>query len=278
MINVVGLGKMGCKIADALSSLDDKYDAYKVDVGLTKTKRTRAMPEQKTPEKYEQKCPSMAYFLKQARGESYFFVDGAEPISAASLRVIEAMDHRNTTVFYIQPDYEHMGGDVERNERVVFHVLQEYARSGAVSDIFLLNKVKLEEALGEISPYDYDGTIANTIASTVSLVNYFSKTDSMIGTTNDPKKHERIKTIALVSYDKNEEKSFFNLNIVLNKKYYYGMQEEELKTDNKILKKIREQVDQLAGEASKSYDVFPTNYDEPHVLCVMSTSVVQERE
>ena len=265
MINVVGLGKMGCLVADKLNEMDERYRPLKIDVGLAKTKTTRGIPKQNSHEKYEEKCPSLSYFFKQARGESFFFVDGSEKVSSASLRVLEAMDHKKTSVFYIQPDYEHMGGKSERNERVVFHVLQEYARSGVLADIFLISKLKLEEALGNISPIDYDNTVASAIASSINLINYFSKTKPVVGTSNVPKEHEKIKTIGLVSYKDSLEKTFFNLNIVLNKKYYYGMKEEELKADNELLKKIREQV-------------FPTNYEEPHVLCVLSTSVVQERE
>ena len=278
MINVVGLGKTGCLIAEKLHDMDEKYKPYKIGVDLPKTKNTRGIPRQKSHEKYEEKCPSLSYFFKQARGESLFFVDGSEEVSAASLRVLNAMDHKKTSVFYIQPDYEHMGGESERNERVVFHVLQEYARSGVLADIFLINKLNLEEALGHVSPIDYDETISSAIASSINLINYFSKTEPVVGTSNSPKEHEKIKTIGLVSYKESLEKTFLNLIIVLNKKYYYGMQEEELKTDNKLLKKIREQVNKLSGDASSSYDVFPTNYAEPHVLCVLSTSVVQERK
>jgi hypothetical protein len=278
MINVVGLGKTGCLIADSLVELDSNYKPYKIGEELAKSKNTRAIPKQKTAERYEEKCPSLAYFFKQVRGESFFFVDGSELISAASLKVLSDMDNKKTTVFYIQPDYEHMGGDSERNERVVFHVLQEYARSGVFADIFLISKVKMEEALGNISPIDYDQTIATAVASSVNLINYFSKTKSIVGTDNTPKRHEKIKTIGLVSYKDSIEKAFFDLNIIVNKKYYYGMKEEELRTDNELLKKIREQVNQLSGDASSSYDVFPTDYEEPHVVCVLTTSVVQERK
>jgi hypothetical protein len=156
--------------------------------------------------------------------------------------------------------------------------LQEYARSGVFADIFLISKVKMEEALGNISPIDYDQTIATAVASSVNLINYFSKTKSIVGTDNTPKRHEKIKTIGLVSYKDSIEKAFFDLNIIVNKKYYYGMKEEELRTDNELLKKIREQVNQLSGDASSSYDVFPTDYEEPHVVCVLTTSVVQERK
>ena len=100
MINVVGLGKTGCLIAEKLHDMDEKYKPYKIGVDLPKTKNTRGIPRQKSHEKYEEKCPSLSYFFKQARGESLFFVDGSEEVSAASLRVLNAMDHKKTSVFY----------------------------------------------------------------------------------------------------------------------------------------------------------------------------------
>ena len=42
MINVIGLGKMGIKLAEEFDK-SDNYEVYKIGIGLPKTKRTRGI-------------------------------------------------------------------------------------------------------------------------------------------------------------------------------------------------------------------------------------------
>ena len=51
MINIIGLGETGCKLADEFAK-SDNYDVYKIGHGLSKTKRTRGIKKEKDPEKY----------------------------------------------------------------------------------------------------------------------------------------------------------------------------------------------------------------------------------
>ena len=65
-MNIIGLGKAGCAIADKFAQYP-QYDIYKIDVGLKGYKKNGIydMPAQKSPEQYEAKCPSMRTFFKK---------------------------------------------------------------------------------------------------------------------------------------------------------------------------------------------------------------------
>ena len=52
MQTVIGLGKAGCSIANALS-VYPQYQIKKIDVGLKKTKTTFGLKHQDSPELYE---------------------------------------------------------------------------------------------------------------------------------------------------------------------------------------------------------------------------------
>ena len=77
MINIIGLGDMGCRLADEFAK-HDNYDVYKINVGLEKSKSSRGIKKEDHPEKYEKNCPSMKHFFKELEGRSILLVNGGE--------------------------------------------------------------------------------------------------------------------------------------------------------------------------------------------------------
>ena len=278
MVNVVGLGKFSCDIIDNFG-LSSQYDTYKIDFGLSKTKTTRGLTFHQSPEKIEEKCPSMSYFLKQARGDSHFFLEGRDPSSAASLKVLEGMDHKSTNVFYIHPEEQDLKGDLGKNENVAFHVLQEYSRSGLFKNLFIFKSDDVENSIGEISLINYYGILKDTISSTVQLVDFFSNTPAVAEIRSNNNPIESIGTYGIVDIEKQQEKLFFPLKDIRRKHYYYGINSEKLKSDGSLIKKIRNQVNSLKGEGTiATYSVHETTYEEPQVIVVAKTNKIQERK
>ena len=149
MINIIGLGEMGCDLADEFAK-HNTYEIYKIGIGLPKTKRPRGLKKEKTPEKYEANCPAMKHFFKDLTGRSSLLGNGGEQTALASLRGLEHTRLGSTTGVYIQPDMSALNEETKKSEKVVFNVLQEYARSGAISKILLFNISKVEEAMGDV--------------------------------------------------------------------------------------------------------------------------------
>jgi len=278
LVNVVGLGKFSCDVADNFSS-NAQYSTYKIDFDLPKSKKSRGLSLHQNPEKIEEKCPSMSYFLKQARGESHFFLEGRDPSSAASLKILEGMDHKRTNVFYIHPEEMDLNGNTGKNENVAFHVLQEYSRSGLFKNLFIFKTDEIEKAIGEISLINYYGILKDTISSTVQLVDFFSNTTPVAETRSDDSSTDCIGTYGIVDIEKQQEKLFFPLKEINRKHYYYGINSEKLKSDGSLIKKIRNQVNSLKGEGTiATYSVHETTYEEPQVIVVAKTNKIQERK
>ena len=278
MINIVGLGKFSCDISDRFSN-SPQYTSYKVDFGLSKTKQTRGLVTHENPEKIEEQCPSMNYFLKNARGESHFFLEGRDPATAASLRVLQGMDHKNTNVFYIHPEEIDLNGSTGKNENVAYHVLQEYARTGLFKNLYLFKTDEVERALGEVSLINYYDVLKDTVSTTIQMVDYFDNSKAVAETKSDHSSTIRIGTYGLVDIEKQQEKLFFPLKNIRRKHYYYGINSEELKTDGTLIKKIRNQVNALKGkDVIATYSVHETTYEEPQVIVVAKTNTIQERK
>jgi len=277
MINIIGLGDMGCKLA-AEFAVHDNYDVYKLGIDLPKGKRSRGFKKQKSPESYEKNCPPMKHFFKDLTGRSIFIVNGGEQIAAASLRVLEHARPWSTTVVYIQPELSALNEETKHSENVVFSVLQEYARSGAISKILLFDVHNVEEAMGDVPIIGYEETMHKYIVSSLNLINYFEHSEPVLSVDSECIDWARIMTVSMISLDKSQEKKFFDLQDVRERMYYCGINEDELRNDNKLLTKLKDIIDAYReGEQRTSYRVYSTTYEEPHVFCVQSSAMIQKR-
>jgi hypothetical protein len=275
MINIIGLGETGCKLADEFAK-SDNYDVYKIAHGLSKTKRSRGIKKEKDPERYETNCPPMKHFFKDLTGRNIFIVNGGEQISLATLRILEHCRPWATTVVYVQPDDTALNESDRKIENLVFNVLQEFARSGAISKLLLFNTKKVEEAMGEVPIIGYDEIFHQYIFSSLNLINYFEHQNPVLSVDSEGINYSRIMSISLVSLDEPEDKPFFDLQDVKEKVYYCGINEDELRNDNKLLTKIKERIDSSReGNQRTSYRVYATTYEEPHIFCVKSSAMIQ---
>jgi len=277
MINIIGLGEMGCKLADEFKK-SDNYDVYKIGIGLGKTKRTRGIEKQKTLENYEKNVPPLKHFFKEVTGRSIFLVNGGEGIALASLKVLEHTRPWSTSVVYVQPDLSSLNEETKRAENLVFNVLQEYARSGAISKMIIISTKKIEEAMGEVPIIGYEETFINYIFSSLNLINYFEHSEPVLSVDSDAVDWSRIMTISMVSLEQSNEKAFYDLEDVRERMYFCGINENELRNDNKLLTRLKDLIDsQREGDQRTFYRVYATTYDEPHVFCIQSSAMIQKR-
>lgn len=275
MINIIGLGEMGCDLADEFAK-HDTYDIYKIGIGLSKTKRSRGLKKEKTPEKYEENCPPMKHFFKELKGRSILIVNGGEQTALSSLKILEQTRPWSTTVVYIQPDKSALNEETKKSERVVFNILQEYARSGAISKILLFSIPKIEEAMGEVPIIGYKESLYQYIFSSLNLINYFEHSEPVLSVDSDAVDWSRIMTISMISLDEASERKFFELKNIKERMYYCGINENELRNDNKLLTKLKDLIDsQREGQQRTSYRVYSTTYEEPHVFCIQSSAAIQ---
>ena len=277
MINIIGLGETGCSLADEFGT-HPNYDVYKIGIGLPKNKRSRGIKKEKTPEKYEENCPPMKHFFKELTGRSIFLVNGGELVAAATLRILEHSRPWATSVVYVQPKLSSLNDTAKKSERMVFNILQEYARSGAISKMIIISTEKVEEAMGEVPIIGYEETFNKYIVSSLNLINYFEHSEPVLSVDSEPVDWSRIMTISMVSLKDSDEKPFFEMDGIKERMYYCGINDNELRNDNKLLTKLKELIDsQREGDQRVSYRVYSTSYEEPHLFCIQSSGVIQER-
>ena len=276
---IIGLGTAGCAIADEFSQYP-QYEVFKIDAGLEKAPNHFSLPQGLDHEGYEKSVPkNFSSFAKKipAKGEILFVVCGSAFVSGASLRILEKFKKRDVTVLYIKPDADVIGGERELQERLVYRVLQEYARSGVFKNMILAHNSTIEKMLGGLSIKNYHPKINEIIVSTMHMINVFEHSEPVLDQNTPSSETARILTFGIVDCEKNKESFFFPLDKVSEMRYYYGMNEKALETDSKALGNIREGVrnKRSEGMAQVGYGIYSTKYDQTIGYCIARSSQIQ---
>jgi len=277
-MNIIGLGAAGCRIANCFGAYP-QYNIYKIDAGL-EGEGCYNFPKCETSEEYESiNLPRIKSFFKGISGESLFVVAGSGKISCASLRILECIKELPISIMYIKPDMSLIGGDALLQERTVFGVMQEYARSDVFKQIYLISNEALDDVVGGAPIIGYHDKLNEVLVPIFHMIKVFENTEPVVGKIQNPKSTHKIVTIGLYDAQKNEEKMFFSLDNARERCYIYGINENKLKSDGTLLKKIIKQVKEKNGEDLKAtYAVYSTDYDNDIRYIVERSPYVQEYE
>lgn len=274
-MNIIGLGAAGCRIAEAFSKYP-QYKIYKIDIDVD-GKDCYKMPECNTAEEYEKvSLPKIKDFTKNIKGETLFIIGGSGTISCSSLRILENLKKQPVEILYIKPDIDLLGDMQLLQEKVVFGVMQEYARSGVFKKMYVVSNTKLDEIAGGAPIIGYYDKLNEVLVPALHMINVFKNTEPVLGKIENPKETHRIITIGLFNPEKDEEKIFFPLDNPRDKCYIYGINEDKLKSDRKLLKKITKQMKSKSSEDLKTgYVVYSTDYDYDIGYVIERTPIIQ---
>lgn len=278
MDTIIGLGKAGCAIADKFSQYP-QYKIFKIDIeNIAENKKNEKLLKKKTsPEQYETSVPSMRTFLKPSTDDVLFVLSGSGAISGTSLRILEQLSKMKKTinVLYIKPDVEFLGANNKAQERLVRNVLQEYARSGKLARLYLVDNRLVESVIGEVPVFGYYDKLNDLIASTLHMVNLYNHQSPVHSTSFEPSEITRVSTLGVIDTESGEEKLFFLLDNASEKCYYYAINQKTLETDGTLMKKIVENIGnntKKEDDIKTSFRIHSTNYERDYGYIVVNTA------
>ena len=268
MRNILGIGTAGCSIAKQLGQ-KKQYKVYSLSPSVEKnTKYNCKIEECNSPEDYENKDLTRIHkFLSAIKGSCVIFTCGASTSSAVALRALEALHKNNVKmeIVYFKPETEVLSEVKRLNERTVRHVLQEYARSGLFEKITLVENTVLEEIAGSTNVFDYFSQINQVFTETYHMINVFSNTKPVTSTFTRPHESCRISTIGLGSLEK-DDLLFFPFKQEVEVVYYFGINEEKLRTEENLFRTITDKVKSRITEETKvSFGIYPTQYENDYI-------------
>ena len=274
MDTIIGLGKAGCAIAEKFTQ-HPQYKVFKIDSESVDNSEERVylLKRYDHPEKYEQNIPSLKAFFKDATDDILFVVSGAGYTSAASLGILQQLSHKNLNILYIKPDVEFLGEINTFQERMVRNVLQEYARSHAISRIYLVDNKKLEAILGDVPIIGYYDKLNDLMVSVIHMVNVYDHHTPVHKTAFESKTTATVSTIGVIDVDSGEEKLFFSLDNISEKSYYYGINSNTLETDGKLLRRLTENINKNSDKDIRAaFQVHSTSYEQNYGYVVVNTN------
>jgi len=269
MDTIIGLGSAGCKIADAFAKYP-QYDIYKIDANI-KGERCFSLGNKNTPEEYETSVSDMSNFFKDIEGDILFIVGGGGKISGATLQMLKQLRHCSINILYIKPYSKALTKTGILQNRLVFGVLQEYARSGLIEKIYIVDNSVLENLIGDVPILEYNKKLNETLVSAFHYINFFNHNEPALENIEPPKEIQRICTIGIYDVKNNNETPLFDLQNVGHKCYYYAVPEQVLKSDGKLFKMIKEK----AAEEQSSYRVHATKHPEIFAYFIAHSSYIQ---
>jgi len=281
---IVGLGPIGFGVVKEFAKIGMKsnficFDDQEHNVD-NKLINFIKVPSYNTSEEYESNFPSIKKYIKKLKGELLFVVSGGSDISLSSLAILEQLKNDfSISVLYVKPEIDLLRDEDKAKERLVYGVLQEYARSGLFEAIFLISSKSIDVHYGGIPILLYQDKINETIASAYYIISNLQNSRPVFDVFHKIPIGARIATFGFFDKEMKEERVFFDVDNVTDSVYYFGYSEESLKNNSNTMNEIRSFIKERNEEEQSSrvsYGVYATSYEHNFVYCLKYTSIIQK--
>ena len=185
MTTIIGLGHAGCSIAKKMMQYP-QYTTYLVDTEQHQHRNFMLIGEQETHEAYEANFPDLRQFFQHASPPYTLILGGSGTISGGALKLLQSLESNDITILYVKPDIDLLSDVKQKQERIVFHVLQQYSRSNLLKRMFVVSNNKCESIIGDLTIKNFYEKINELISSTYHMYNVFKNTEPIMQTQGPP--------------------------------------------------------------------------------------------
>jgi len=273
--NIIGIGNAGCNIASLFSKYS-QYAVYRFDVE-GKGKKLYKLPLFSTMEEYEEYNLDLKQFFKSVKGEVIVFISGGNRISGCLLKVLEHIKHCFVTIIYIKPEMEFLDTIKLQQHNVVYNVIQQYARSALFKQVMIIQNSLIEQLLGGLALKDYMEKINEFIFYVIHTINCFDNSKAVVNNFSNLIKTARIGTYVIMDFESGIETPLFLLDNVREKRYYLGVGEKQIESDNQLSFNIKKQMkEKMIGEIKISYSIYSVEYEKNIAIGIARSSQIQK--
>ena len=280
MDKVIGLGKLGCAVVEHLTAYPE-YRIYKIDSEIDE-RGSLSIGEYSGMDDYEHMLDqdSVAVYLRsiKKKDEILLVLEGGDPVSGATLKILETIKDSKLNVLYIVPDRVMCSEIQRRDDKIAFNILQEYARSGVFEKIFLVHRQAVDNLVGDVPIQEYENSVSYFISYVVAMINFFDHTEPILANKIEPHNIARLATFGVSSLDEDESdiKLLYPIEETRDIHFFYGIPEADLDEDPSLTNKIKKHVKSYKEEdVSTSFSVYSTNFENHMVLCTAYSSKIQ---
>ena len=272
-MNIVGLGSVGCDIAEQFLQYK-QFTVHKICEDIENDDQSFCIPAFEKPEQYETNFPSIPFNLEE---ELTLILSGEDTCSLSCLRILEQYKNLELKIIYIKPDLKFMNPTQKMIDRAVYGILQEFTRSAKINSMYLIDLKLVADTIGKVSLRERQSKLYSTVAYSYYMKNMFDNVQSVFEKTIDTPTTYCIRTFGVMDFETGIEKMFFPLDKIREKSYIYYINKEELEEDTDLFDHIEQQINAKFTEDLKvSYSIFESPLSETNVFVIAKTPYIQE--
>jgi len=271
-MNIIGLGKTGCDIVE-------KFDKYKqfsrffVDYDVEGENCFNA-PSFEKPEDYENKFPILPFSIKE---ELTLILSSDSLLSLSSLKILEQYKQLELKVIYVKPDTKFLNPTLTTIDKVVYNVLQELTRSAKIKLMYIVDLKKVADVVGKVPLIERQHKINETIAYAYYMKNMFDNIQPVFDKIIESPVTYCINTLGVMDLDSGQEKLFYPLDEVRERRYNYYISKKELSDDLDLSDHIEEQInDKFQDNLKISYAIYESPLDHSSVFIEAKSPYIQK--
>jgi hypothetical protein len=278
-MNIIGLGKAGCKIAELFKEhpqykvfLLDSEDKYK------RRKNCFNIPQHSSAELYDANPIDLAKLIGSLDDdeEVYFIVCGSGKISACSLWILRELREKKVNIVYIKPDSSTLDRKSILRNKAHFHILQEYSRSGVFHRILIFDNNCMSDIIGKTSILNFYPKINQLVATSIHWFNIYTNSEPIFDTFREKYISSRIGTLSIVNVDKSQIINCYDMVDDNQIEYFFGVNRIRIENDEELFDKLTSISSQDSEEKSISFGVYPTELDEGFSFALRTSSEIQK--
>ena len=277
-MNIIGLGKAGCKIAQ----LFKEYPQYTVflldsDDKYKRRKNCFYIPQQQSAELYDASAIELTKLVESLDEdeEVYFIVCGSGKISACSLWILSQVRHRKVNIIYIKPDVSTLDKNSILRNRAHLHILQEYTRSGVFERMFIFDNNSVSDIIGKTSILNFYPNINRLVATSIHWYNIYTNTDPVFDTFREKYVSSRIGTISVVNIEQSQVMNCYDIKNDNQVEYFFGVNRIRIENDEELFDKLTNISSSDSEDKSISFGVYPTDLEEGFSFALKTSSEIQ---
>ena len=276
-MNIIGLGKAGCKIADLFKE-SPQYNVFLLDSDDKYKRRKNCfyIPPQQSAELYDANAIDLAKLVESLDEdeEVYFIVCGSGKISACSLWILSQLRERKVRIVYVKPDTSSLDKKSSLRNRAHLHILQEYTRSGVFDKMLIFDNNSMSDIIGKTSILNFYPKINRLVATSIHWYNIYTNTDPVFDTFREKYISSRIGTISVVNIDTAQVMDCQELKNINQIEYFFGVNRIRIENDEELFDKLTS-ISSSDSEESISFGVYPTELEEGFSFALKTSSEIQ---
>ena len=232
MFRVIGVGKIGCSVANHFADLPQ------YDVTLLNEENLGTFSNMEECEKKVDVKKFSAIARRFRKGEEVLIItDGADSLNGCLLLLGQKISKCKISFLHICPDLSFSTITEATNNKITLGVLQEMTRSGLFERFYVVSAEEIEKHVENVALNEIEDKTAELLFGMFSMLIYFDHTTPVRSNYESSKIAVRIGTVGY--FDENrEEHPLFDLGNIKERIYYYGIPEEDFNTQE--LKNIKE--------------------------------------